>query len=355
MRRKRSVKRNPHARANTTQLPNTDRWVARQAATTLGAAFSRRCAAGEEQLLRILAHERDFAIDNFDSGLPFEVAVREEFTRLLPHRYDITHGLLVDRHGFTAGQCDVVIFNSMWFTTLNAPSLEEPARLMIPIEGVYAVGEVKQRLSRKTLDHAMEKLVTCHRLNRPQTFAHRLVENRESDSCPHGLTNPLFSFILAAGLDSSEMQPLVERFFDINRRLHRLEVVRCLCVLGSGTISWAFSDPLRGGEIRPALFMCDDLFHPLVPAYARADLRPPLFSLMQLLHIHLFDSILAPEDIATIYAGSSAYGIQLPTQPDVALQPDKSWLDLLERPCLPHEESPRSGSTRQRQLDQYEP
>jgi hypothetical protein len=321
------------------ELPRVNNWLPRrQEATNLSTAFSHRCALGDEQLRRLLAHERSMVVDSFDSGIPFEAAVGEEISRLIPRRYKTTTGVLVDRDGFTSGQCDIVVFNDLWFTAVNAPALAEPPRLLIPIEGVYAVGEVKQRLTRRTLDDAMEKLVVCHRLHRPPTYANRLVENREADSCPHGLTNSLFSFVLAGETDPGGFQGLIERFFDINRKLRRLEVVRCLCVLGAGAVTWSFSDPLRDGEIRPALFMRDDLFHPIIPTYSRATTQPPLFSLMQILHLHLFKSVLAPEDIATVYGHvePTAINIAIPREPDIALAPDQEWLERLQRPCNTH-------------------
>ncbi|WP_437481595.1 DUF6602 domain-containing protein [Sorangium sp. So ce1014] len=334
MKKKRTNRKQQRNGRQPQALPSAANWVPREkAATTLASAFAKRCASGEESLRRMLQQERDLAVDNFDSGLPFEAAVREELARLVPRRYEVTHGVLVDRNGFTAGQCDVVIFNHIWFTAVNAPTLAQPARLLIPVEGAYAIGEVKQTLSVATLDAAMEKLVTCHRLHRPPTYAHRIVENRESGPCEHGLTNPLFSFILAGDVDGGDLQPLIERFFDINRQLRRLEVVRCLCVLGKGAVTWAFRDPLRNDEVRPALFMEGDLFHPIVPAYAPVDVRPPLFSLLQTLHLHLFHSVLAPEDIVTAYGDAASFGIALPTQPHVALPPDKDWVRRLEKPC----------------------
>jgi hypothetical protein len=319
-------------------MPDTEAWQPRtQASESLGVAFLKRCAAGEQHLRHVLTQERDSAIDAFDSGKPFEVAVREELSRLLPVRYAVTDGVVVDRNGMSAGHADLVVFNDLWFTPVNAPVGAQPARTLIPIEGAYAVGEVKQRLTKATLDEAMEKLVVLQRLKRPRTFANRLVENREADSCTHGLTNPLFTFIIAAEADAREFQRLISRFFDINKTLKRLEIARSLCVLGAGTVSWGFKDPLRHNEIRPALFMRDDLFHSILPAYAAAAVVPPLFSLMQLLHLHLFHSILGPEDIATAYGFKLPQGISIPTQADIALQPDKEWRDSLRTPCN-HEE-----------------
>src|SRR5205085_7715913 len=114
--------------------------------------------------------------------------------------YSISAGVINDRNGKTAGDFDVILFNELWFPKVKVGATFQSRRAHYPIDGVYAVCEVKQTLDFKTLDDAMKKLVTCHRLNRPQTYAKRLTENRESVSCIHGLTNPLYSFILATDL-----------------------------------------------------------------------------------------------------------------------------------------------------------
>lgn len=314
-------------------VPDVAGWLPRKQDTgTLSSAFSRRCALGEEYLLRQLAHEREMSIDSFDSGLPFEAAVREEVGRLLPRRYTSAAGTLVDRRGFSAGQCDIIVFNSLWFSVVNAPTLTTPARLLIPVEAAYAVGEVKQSLNSKSLDDAMEKLVTCHRLHRPPTFANRLVENRESDGCTHGLTNPLFSFVFAGRADADDFQSLIGRFYDINKKLKRLEVVRFLCVLGAGAVGWAYVDPVHK-DIRHALFMKADLFEPVFPAFCRSDKKSPLFSLAQALQLHLYHSVLGPEDLATAYGAVEDDDYALPSDHSIKLPPDPEWIGRLRQPC----------------------
>jgi len=79
--------------------------------------------------------------------------------------------------------------------------------------------------------------------------------------------------------------------------------------------------------------MKDDLFHPVVPVFAHADVVPPLFSLMQVLHLHLYHSVLGPEDIATAYGFKLPHGISVPTDPGIALPPDKEWRDSLLQTC----------------------
>lgn len=320
-------------RCSNRPLPETNNWNPRDASDTLSSGLAKECKGAEERLLQALQHEKAFAVDNFESGLPFEGMIRHEISKLLPQRYAVTSGNVLDRDGRSAGNCDVVIFNNVWFSPVKSAATQDAGKPYLPVEGVYAVGEVKQTLSSATLDEAMEKLVKCHRLNRPRTFAHRVVENREGPTCPHGLTNPLFSFVLAGAVSQDEsFTSLINRFFDISKQLKRLEVVRALCVLGEGAVVWSFHDPLNSDEMKPALFVEADLFHPIFPVFSPASFRSPFLLLLQVLHQSLFHVILGPEDVAFAY-GLDATGIKRPTDPAVALPVEKEWLDLLNAPC----------------------
>jgi hypothetical protein len=231
----------------------------------------------------------------------------------------------------------LVVFNDFWFPVIKPASGDSTRHLILPIEGSYAIGEVKQSLDEKTLDEAMEKLVKCHRLERPQTFAHRLVENREHCNCVHGLSNPLYSFILALDTKPSiTFESLINRFFDICAKLNRLHVIRALCVLGHGTVVWGFDDPddpLKQ-DIAPARFMVSDLFEPIYPVFFRsADSVPALYSLMSNLLMHLYDCVLAPEDFATSYGPLRPPTSAPSDRRRHSLPPEKEWLDRLNEPC----------------------
>lgn len=177
----------------------------------------------------------------------------------------------------------------------------------------------------------MEKLVTCHRLFRPKTHAFRYAENREGTACSHGLTNPLYSAIIATNLkEGVELNKLVERFFFINRTLERLEVVRSLCVLGQGTVTWCYTD--ENQQNRPALFMFEDLYKSLSPRYTKMpEAKSALYYLMADLMLHLFHSILAPEDIAVLYGSLENVG-KFPTASNIVLPPDRIWAANLNKP-----------------------
>jgi hypothetical protein len=316
------------------ELPDPAEWQPRSSIPgTLQTAFLQRCVAAE-QVIHVRANaECDMNIDNFDSGLGVEDIIREEFRRILPSRYAVNDGVVVDRDGRTAGACDVVIFNELWFPKVKAGASAQSKRTYFPIEGVYAVGEIKQTLDFASLDDALRKLVMAHRLTRPATFAHRLVENRESSSCSHGLSNPLYSFVLALNIENGlTLEDLINRFYDINKRVKRLEVVRALCVLGQGTVTWGFHDREIGG-LTPATFMLEDIYEQLVPVYQKVpQTESALFALLGNLMLHLFHSVLAPEDIAAIY-GTASRDTKAPKSPEIAIPPDPEWMSRLQTIC----------------------
>ncbi|HEY0734528.1 MAG TPA: DUF6602 domain-containing protein [Herpetosiphonaceae bacterium] len=317
--------------ANIPELPDTSVWQPRaDKVETLQGAFLKRCIGLEEVIQLRVQLEKEMNIDNYDSGPSVEDILRNELIHLLPNRYSVRSGVINDRYGRTAGDCDIIIFNDLWFPAIKAGATPESRRFHLPIEGVYAVCEVKQSIDYKILDEAMEKLVVCHRLDRPQTNANRLVENYDLDGCFHGLKNPLYSAIIATSLKKGvEIDKLVERFFLINKTLKRLEVVRCLCVLGEGTVTWLFADPTRE-EIKPTKFMRDDLFNPIFPAYHKVPQTPSaLYAFLSDLFLHLYQSVLAAEDIAIAY-GPKEFRSMKPKSPDVVLEPDIEWMEKLK-------------------------
>ena len=305
-------------------IPDTTEWQPREnVADSLQNAFAKSCL-GSEKIIRIKSQlERQMNVDNYDSGLGIEDIVREEFRKLCPSRYSISCGVINDRYGRTAGDFDLIVFNEFWFPQVKSGATPASRRVHFPIEGVYAVGEIKQALDFASLDKAMKKTVSCHRLNRPTTSGNRLVENRENNIDSNDISNPLYSFILATELgEGIKFDDIVNRFFDINKSLKRLEVVRCLCVLGHGTVIWGVQDKNING-IKPALFM-SDLAEPIFPVMQRLpEVDSAFFPLMLNLLLHLFHSVLAPEDIAASYGYQSMPVVQAPDSSEFWLMPDK--------------------------------
>jgi hypothetical protein len=111
---------------------------------------------------------------NFDSGSGLEDIVRDQLRAMLPSRYSIRAATLNDRKGQSAGDFDLVIANDDWFPAIKAGATPASRKVHLPIEAAYAVIEVKQTLTAKTLDDAMAKLVSANRLNKPLAGSKRI-------------------------------------------------------------------------------------------------------------------------------------------------------------------------------------
>jgi len=343
MSRKNAGKSRPKSASGAPPLPSTQNWLPRtKAAKTLSQSFLQQCAASEELVLLRSRQEKKFNIDNYDSGLGIEDVVREELARIMPRRYSIKAGVVSDRKGATAGDFDLVVFNADWFSAIKVAPSSSSRSLHLPIDGVYAVFEIKQRLTWASFDDAMRKLVSAHRLHRPRTNVYRQTENRDGVACHHGLCNPLFSVVLATEIEPGlSIEHFANRFFDINKTLTRLEMVHALCVLGEGTVTWGYH--AENGGINPTLFMNDDLYLPIVPTLRKADQHgSPFYHLVSSLLRHCYHSILAPEDHWAAY-GPDSFRTLAPKDSNFEISPDPEWLKKLKEPCDHDRLNPKDG------------
>lgn len=316
------------------RLPDVQQWQPRaDASESLSVAFRRRCRYSEQRLLLQFSEEQEGNLDNFDSGIGLEEILRNELRELLPRRYGVTTGVVTDRRGYTAGHCDLVIFNEDWFPLIKPPAVEGARRPYLPIEGAYAILEIKQSLSEKSLDRAMEKLVQCHRLHRPLVPYDRVVENRQAGYCNHFYSNPLYTAVVAVDVaGKSSFDDLIVRFFQINKQLRRREMVRALVVLNRGYITWAYVD--EQGEVRPAWFASEDQFLPLYPALIpRMPDDSILYPFIQGLSNHLYRCVLGPEDVVSNYGEQDSIGkVNIPKK-GWYINPDKETLDSFGQSC----------------------
>jgi hypothetical protein len=273
-----------------------------------------------------------------------EEIFREALRELLPRRYAIQAASISDSKGYSAGDCDVAIFNDFWFPVVKSGPTADSRKVYLPIEGVYAVLEIKQSLTIKNLEDAMRKLVICHRLFRPSAPYDRLIENDQRTACTHYVSNPLFSAIIAADLGGSlTRDEAVERFIRINQLLPRTDVVHTLCILGHGTITWTYRPDPSGEQngfenLAPATFMGEDRYAELIPAYGQINSDDsPLYELITTLMRHLLNSVLAPENIAVHYGHGTS--VRLPATSNATLLPDPKLLKSLDESCIGHDTS----------------
>src|SRR5882724_4680825 len=92
----------------------------------------------------------------FDRGQPRETAVREFLSTRLPGRYGVGEGIVIDTSGGQSRQCDVVIYDRERTPILSS----ETAVTIWPFESVYAVAQVKSKLTRSELESAVEDIAS---------------------------------------------------------------------------------------------------------------------------------------------------------------------------------------------------
>ena len=80
----------------------------------------------------------------------------------LPKRFNVSSGIVLDSRGTVSQQIDIVIYDLQYTPTL----LGHGSHVYIPAEAVYAVFEVKQAISKETLDYTAEKLDSVRALHR---------------------------------------------------------------------------------------------------------------------------------------------------------------------------------------------
>ena len=87
------------------------------------------------------------------------------FQKYLPSRFNVGKGVIFDSNGETSGQIDCVIFDAH-FTPQIIPKKNS---LYIPAEAVHAVFEVKQVITKETLEYAADKISSVRKLKRTTT------------------------------------------------------------------------------------------------------------------------------------------------------------------------------------------
>ena len=219
-------------------LPDVSSWQPIQNNDTLKSALEITCQLAQHRITSRSKAEVRFNIFNYDSGSGVEDIVREELSNLLPDRYSVEAGVVNDRNGKTAGDCDLIIRDRMWSPVIKLGATSNSRRYHFPIEGVYASAEIKQTLGFEELDAAMKKLVTLSRLERPGNPYGHITENQHLTAFdrPGAMLNPLHTSVFATGLkDGITFVEMANRFGAINAMLTRDNTVKMLCVLDQGT------------------------------------------------------------------------------------------------------------------------
>ena len=145
---------------------------------------------------------------SLEKGLSNESILREILRSTLPRNYGIGKGKVISPEGEMSSQCDIIIYDA-----LNCPCLfvDENMNQVLPIEGVYAVVEVKTALTKSTMKVGFEGICSVK----------ELVEFPEDVS-----TNEFIEIIPPLGYlvcyeDKRSLETIFENYVELNKRYHR--------------------------------------------------------------------------------------------------------------------------------------
>jgi hypothetical protein len=154
-----------------------------------------------------LAHgrsQRKIIKHNAEAGQIAENVFRQVLRDTLPLRFGIAKGKLVNPKGELSRHLDVVIYDAM-----NCPALflDENHNQLLPIEGAYAVIEVKSSTSKSAIVEAFEELASVAKIH-PEKICSR---NKMVDYFPPILE--IFSFS-----DSRSLDAIHDNFVELNKQ-----------------------------------------------------------------------------------------------------------------------------------------
>lgn len=86
----------------------------------------------------------------------------EWLSTYLPKRYSVNNAIVIDSKGNLSDQLDLVIYDNQYSPFI----LNENEIYYIPVESVYAVFEIKQKLDAKNIKYAMDKVASVRSLHR---------------------------------------------------------------------------------------------------------------------------------------------------------------------------------------------
>lgn len=91
-------------------------------------------------------------------GLPREEEIRSFLRAKLPKRFGVAHGHIVYGGDKVSNEFDVIIYHAWDAPSWDLDSNSADPRLLVPLESVAGIVEVKSTLTSDTLDMALEKI-----------------------------------------------------------------------------------------------------------------------------------------------------------------------------------------------------
>lgn len=155
-------------------------------------------------------------------GSAREDLLKDYLKKLLPEKYSIASGIIIDNDQNQSKQQDFIIHDA-----LNCPSFfKTETNSILPIESVYATIEIKSTLNYVTLEQSVKNIESVRKLNK--------LPNRNIISNMYNEVYPL-GFVFAYSSECS-LEQIQKKLFELNKDINGKHQISIICVLDKGLI-----------------------------------------------------------------------------------------------------------------------
>ncbi len=153
---------------------------------------------------------------NFDLGDEFEIALCKFFRIVLPTKYSICRGFIVDKNDSICGD-DIIIYDGTLFPRLRLIENDFTTKQYVPYDAVYAYIEVKHKLDLQSLRKAFKQSGDVKKLLRDR----KLLSETEFGNIGSGINvtapsgwpefrNPIYTGIISRQIDIIHSKDLAD-------------------------------------------------------------------------------------------------------------------------------------------------
>lgn len=171
-------------------------------------------------------------------GVAREDLLKKYLRDLIPEKYAISSGLIMDYKQICSKQQDFIIHNSFDFPNF----FKTQTNTIIPIESVYATIEVKSSLNYTNLKEAMHNIESVRKLKKLESIDSNVFFNNQ--------ISPL-GFIFAYTSRCS-LEKILLKVIEINKDININHQVSIICILDKGIIISALKEDVSQTQLIPS-------------------------------------------------------------------------------------------------------
>lgn len=155
-------------------------------------------------------------------GSAREDLLKDYLKKLLPEKYSISSGIIIDNNQHQSKQQDFIIHDAF-----NCPSFfKTDSNSILPIESVYATVEIKSTLDYSTLEQSVKNVESVRKLGKLPN--RNVLRNLYDNVYPLG-----FVFAYSSNYSLEQIQ---KKLFELNKSVDGRHQISIICVLDKGLI-----------------------------------------------------------------------------------------------------------------------